>query len=201
MQGDIVKAAKWLSGSIILASGLLVVGLRWERTDRPMAFAPVPAPSVDSDVKRAAGESIVEPQPKIEICWGTPEDSKVLILDPDPNGNAPGCCMDPPSEEEVWSKVRLSRTGSPALYEAQCNNIRILIEKIGDKVDPCKVYPLAGPCELVHCHYKCTVMFDERQLVKNADSLGPSAEQVEVVYIDKDHLRRCRKPDCLPKAD
>ena len=30
MQGDVVLAAKWLGGSIVLASALLTVGLRWQ---------------------------------------------------------------------------------------------------------------------------------------------------------------------------
>ena len=54
---------------------------------------------------------------------------------------APAACLDPPSEEEVWNKVPKFKNGCPPFYETQRNNVRILIEKIGEKIDPCKVYP------------------------------------------------------------
>ena len=69
-----------------------------------------------------------------------------------------------------------------------------LIEKIGEKIDPCKVYPLAGPCQLVHCHYKCTVYYDELYWSDYPIPFNHIDHRVEVVYIDKDHLRRCGGP-------
>ena len=86
------------------------------------------------------------------------------------------------------------RNGSPPFYEVQRNNARFLIEKIGDTIDPCKVYPLAGPCQLVHCHYKCTIYFDELYWSDYPIPFNHVDHRVEVVYIDKDHLRRCGGP-------
>jgi hypothetical protein len=123
------------------------------------------------------------------------EANKVPILDPIPAEFAPGACLDPPSEEEVWNKVCKFRSGHPIFYETQRNNVRILIEKIGEKIDPCKVYPLAGPCQLVHCHYKCTVYYDELYWSDYPIPFNHVDHKVEVVYIDKDHLRRCGGPD------
>ena len=68
------------------------------------------------------------------------------------------------------------------------------LAEIGEAVDPCKVYPLAGPCQLVHCHYKCTVYFDEVYTADYPIPFHHVAHRVEVVYIDKDHLRRCGGP-------
>ena len=96
----------------------------------------------------------------------------------------------PPSESEIWAKVAPPSTTNAALYQVQRNNIRTVVEKIGDKTDAVKVYPLAGPCQLVHRHYKCTVYFDD---VFRADYPIPFTHvdhKVEVVYIDKDFLRR-----------
>lgn len=121
------------------------------------------------------------------------ERDRVPILDPIPE-SGPGVCLDPPSEEEVWNKVPKFKNGSPVFYETQRNNVRILIEKIGEKVDPCKVYPLAGPCQLVHCHYKCTIYFDELYWADYPIPFHHRTPRVEVVYIDKDHLRRCGGP-------
>jgi hypothetical protein len=122
------------------------------------------------------------------------ERDKVPILDPIPADYTGGLCLDPPSEEEVWQKVPKFRDGSPPFYETQRNNVRFLIEKIGESVDPCKVYPLAGPCQLVHCHYKCTVYFDEVYWSDYPIPFRHLDHRVEVVYIDKDHLRRCGGP-------
>ncbi len=61
--------------------------------------------------------------------------NKIPILDPIPGEFAPAVCLDPPSEAQVWAKVPKFRAGCPPFYETQRNNIRILIEKIGEKVD------------------------------------------------------------------
>ena len=119
---------------------------------------------------------------------------RVPILDPTPGEFAPPSCLDQPSEREVWHKVPKFKHGSPVFYETQRNNARILIEKIGEKTDPCKIYPLAGSCQLIHCHFKCTVYFEE---IYTADYPIPYMHRkprVEVVYIDKDYLRRCGGP-------
>lgn len=122
------------------------------------------------------------------------ERDRVPILDPIPGEFTPPTCLDPPSEEEVWNKVPKWRDGWPGLYETQRNNVRFLIEKIGDSVDPCKIYPLVGPAQLVHCHYKCTVYFDELYWSDYPIPFHHLEHRVEVVYIDKDHLRRCGGP-------
>jgi hypothetical protein len=120
--------------------------------------------------------------------------NRVPILDPIPAEFAPALCLDPPNELEVWNKVPKFKNGFPPIYETQRNNVRILIEKIGEKIDPCKVYPLAGPCQLVHCHYKCTVYYDELYWSDYPIPFNHVDHKVEVVYIDKDHLRRCGGP-------
>ncbi|MGA9923191.1 MAG: hypothetical protein WBQ29_07275 [Isosphaeraceae bacterium] len=122
------------------------------------------------------------------------ERDKVPILDPIPDDGLGAACLDPPSEEEVWNKVPKFKNGAYFFYETQRNNVRILIEKIGEKVDPCKIYPLAGPCQLAHCHYKCTVYYDELYWSDYPIPFNHVDHKVEVVYIDKDHLRRCGGP-------
>ncbi len=134
-------------------------------------------------------------QQRLEEDIEREERDRVPILDPIPGEFAPPTCLDPPSEKEVWAKVPKFRHGSPPFYEVQRNNARFLIEKIGEKVDPCKVYPLAGPCQLVHCHYKCTIYFDESYWADYPIPFNHLKHRVEVVYIDKDHLRRCGGPE------
>jgi hypothetical protein len=57
-----------------------------------------------------------------------------------------------------------------------------------------KIYPLAGPAQLVHCHYKCTVYFDELYWSDYPIPFHHRDHRIEVVYIDKDYLRRAAGP-------
>ena len=133
-------------------------------------------------------------QQRLERDMEREKRDRVPILDPAPGEFAPPNCLDPPSEMEVWQKVPRFINGCPPFYEVQRNNARFLIEKIGDKIDPCKIYPLAGPCQLVHCHYKCTIYFDELYWSDYPIPFHHRDARVEVVYIDKDYLRRCGGP-------
>ena len=182
MQGDIVTAARWLGASIVLASVVVAGGLRWSRA----AASGKPIPTVTA--------SSVDPKMDSVIQRFAEHEYRFPILDPIPGEIAPASCLDPPSEEEVWEKVPVFKTGSPVFYETQRDNVRILIEKIGEKVDSCKIYPLAGPCELIHCHYRCTVEFDEQSRSVDPIPINHRKARVEVVYLDKDHLRRCSNP-------
>jgi hypothetical protein len=125
-----------------------------------------------------------------EAVHDSPDRNLTPILDPIPGGSAP-CCLDPPTEAEVWAKVTAT-AGISGKIEPH-NDLRFEIEKIGEQVDPVKVYPLAGPCQLVHCHYKCTV--------RHKDAVGDDAEPRAVtVYIDKDHLRRAATAEAAVPA-
>lgn len=111
----------------------------------------------------------------VERCFSSREDvERVPILDPVPGDPTASCCVGPPNEDEIWRKIP-----EPWASSADRNRSVAAIFKIGEKVDPCKVYPLAGPCRLVHCHYKVTV------------TLAGAVPRTEAVFIDKDHLRRC----------
>ena len=86
-------------------------------------------------------------------------------------------------------RVRPVRGGVPLLYERQRNNVRIVKDKIADYIDPPRVYPLMGPAQLHHVHYKCTVYFSEVTRVGWPLPYTTSADDAqEVVYIDHNHL-------------
>jgi len=126
---------------------------------------------------------------------------RVPILGPLTAG-APTTALDPPSQDEVMQaleKARPIRGGLPFLHEVQRNNVRIVVEPIADYVDPPRVYPLIGPAQLHHAHYKCTVYFTEvvrvgwpiPYTIRNEDAQ-------EVVYIDRDHLHMVGNVDTGP---
>lgn len=78
----------------------------------------------------------------------------------------------PPSEAEILRSLR----GADVR-----DNVTIVAEKITDKLDEPRVFPLVGAAQLRHVHYKCTVTYTTQ-----------GKPRVEVVYIDKDQLHACR---------
>jgi len=134
-------------------------------------------------------------QQRLEEDIAREEMNRVPILDSVPSEFAPPPCLDPPSEAEIWAKIPKFRNGSDPFYTVQRNNARFVVEKIGESIDPCKVVPLIGPAQLIHCHYKCTVYFDELYWGDYPIPYNAEDARVEVVYIDKDYYRRCGGPD------
>lgn len=116
---------------------------------------------------------------------------RVPILGPTTSGGDP-VALDPPSDDEVIVALEQARPvngGVPLLWETQRNDVRIIKEKIADYVDPPRFYPLIGPAQLHHAHYKCTVYFDEVTIVGYPiPHTLHDREAIEVVYIDHNHF-------------
>jgi len=123
--------------------------------------------------------------------WVQERYARVPILGPITSGGVPAA-LDPPTPDEVMRAVQNARTvsgGVPLLYEKQRNNVRMIIEPIADYVDPPRVYPLVGPAQLHHAHYKCTVYFSETTRVGWPVPYTTTDEDTrEVLYIDHNHL-------------
>ena len=119
--------------------------------------------------------------------------ARVPILGPMTAGG-PAVALDPPSDDEVWRALERARPvqgNVPFLYEVQRNNVTIVKEKIADYVDPPRVYPLFGPAQLHHAHYKCTVYFSEKTIHGWPFPHTLNDEEVkEVIYIDHNHFHR-----------
>lgn len=127
---------------------------------------------------------------RIEERLNNPHDHRTPILPPIPLGHRP-LCEDPPDRAEILRAMPRVTRGVPYVYEEFRDEIEFTVEKIADHVDPPRFFPLIGPAQLHHCHWKCTVYFTE-----TIDSSYPFAFQAkrrrtEVVYIDKDHLHQC----------
>lgn len=146
--------------------------------DLPFPFwAPVPVPQVIGDFI----------QEKIEKDY-----SQVPIMPP-VRDYAPVFCMDPPSEYDIVRAMKKpSHPGNiPFLYERHYNNMQFVVEKIVDSIDDCRFYPLVGPAQLHHCHYKVTVYYDRIRYSFYPFSWWVQDEDVEVLHIDKNHLHIC----------
>ena len=114
----------------------------------------------------------------------------------------PAVALDPPSDDEViraLEKAKKFEGGLPFLHERQWNNIRIVKKNIADYVDPPRFYPLIGPAQLHHAHYKCTVFFSETTRVGwPVPHTLTNEDAVEVIYIDHNHFHRVGDADAGP---
>ncbi len=128
---------------------------------------------------------------------------RVPILGPITSGSEVRA-LDPPSEDEIMravEKVHPTEGGVPFLHTTQRDNVRIVVEPIADYVDPPRVYPLIGPAQLHHAHYKCIVYY------KNTTRVGwpipytaTDEDAQEVIYIDHNHLHMVGNVDGGPGA-
>jgi len=118
---------------------------------------------------------------------------RVPVLGPITEGGPP-VALDPPSPDEVMralEKADSVQAGSPFLYEKQRNNVKMIIEPIADYVDPPRVYPLVGPCQLHHAHYKCTIYYNKvRRIGWPVPHTLSDEDAREVIYIDHNHFHR-----------
>lgn len=123
--------------------------------------------------------------------WEKERYDRVPILGPITAGG-PAAAMDEPSDDEVMRALERARPverGLPFLHEVQRNNVRIVKQPIADYIDPPRVYPLIGPAQLHHAHYKCTIYFEEVTRVGwPIPYTTRDEDSVEVIYIDHNHL-------------
>jgi len=119
----------------------------------------------------------------------------VPILDPVEGEHAPLICLDDPTPDEIVRALPDAGTGGiPFIAETARNNMRIIVDLIVDRVDECRFVPLVGPARLHHCHYKCTLFFEETKRSYWPVPFTTSDQRQEVLYIDHDHFIRCAGP-------
>jgi hypothetical protein len=123
--------------------------------------------------------------------WNEERYERVPILGPITAGG-PAVALDPPSEDEVMralEKAQPVQAGVPLLHERQRNNVHMIIEPIADYVDPPRVYPLIGPAQLHHAHYKCTVFYTQVTRVGwPLPHTRVDEDSRETLYIDHNHF-------------
>ncbi len=136
-----------------------------------------------------------------DAYWDEERYGKVPILDPIEGENAPLFCLDPPSSDEVMRALPDTTSGGVAfLAETSRNNVRIIVEPMVDRLDDCRFYPMVGPARLHHCHYKCTIYYEEVKRSYWPVPFTHRDQRQEVVYVDHDHLIRCAGPDANTTA-
>src|SRR5262245_56043758 len=87
-------------------------------------------------------------------------DYNTVILPPIPPGYRP-LCEDPPDRATILRAMPAVARGIPYVYEEFRDDIDFTVERLVDQIDPPRFFPLVGPAQLHHCHYKCTVYYTE----------------------------------------
>lgn len=117
-------------------------------------------------------------------------DFRTPVLPPIPAGFRP-LCEDPPDRAAILRAMPRVTRGIPYVYEEFRDDIEFTVEKLVDHVDPPRFFPLIGPAQLHHCHWKCTVYFTETIESSYPFPFRTKRRRAEVIYIDKDHLHLC----------
>ena len=133
---------------------------------------------------------------RMEEKYGNQNDWRTPILPPIPPGHRP-LCEDPPDRAAILRAMPRVTRGVPYIYEEHRDDLDFVVEKLADHIDPPRFYPLIGPAQLHHCHFKCTVYYTETCQSSYPFPFRVKRRRAEVVYMDKDHLHLVA---CTPEA-
>ena len=125
---------------------------------------------------------------RMEEKYGHDKDFKTPVLPPIREGFPPPVCEDPPDEAQVLRFMPHVVRGVPYFYEEFRDDIQVVTERIVDKIDPPRFFPLVGPAQLHHCHWKCTIYYNETCESGYPFPFRCVRPRVQVEYIDLDHL-------------
>jgi hypothetical protein len=124
----------------------------------------------------------------IEERYQHKNDFRTPILPPIRPGFPEPLCEDPPDDAQVLRALIPVVRGIPYIYEEFRDNIQVVTERIVDRIDPPRFFPLIGWARLHHCHYKCTVYYTGTYQSDYPFPFKVVKPRVKVVYIDKDHF-------------
>jgi hypothetical protein len=149
-----------------------------------------------------AGPGIFTPIPvapwtaeKLQDQYLHKNDFRTPIMPPIREGFPLPLCEDEPSVREVLRAMPAIARGVPCFYEEFRDDIRVSFERMVDKIDPPRFFPLIGLAQLHHCRWRCTVYFTETIQSDHPFPVKLKKRRVEVIYIDKDHLHQYVGPD------
>jgi hypothetical protein len=124
-----------------------------------------------------------------------PSDARTPILPPIKPGERPHG-ESPPTRQEILRAMPKVPRGIPFIYEESRDNLEFTAEKMFDRLEPPRYFPLIGLAQLHRCHWKCTVYFTENIEVSHPFPFREKTRREEIVYLDKDRLHLCEnQPD------
>jgi len=125
---------------------------------------------------------------RMEEKYQHSNDHRTPIMPPIRDGYPAPVCEDPPSDQEVLRSLPKGIRGVPFVYEEFRDNIVVVKNRVVDKIDPPRFFPLIGMAQLHHCHWECAVLYTETIQSANPFPTYIKKNRKQVVYIDKDHL-------------
>jgi hypothetical protein len=115
-------------------------------------------------------------------------DFRTPILPPLRGGKLHDCKMAPNDARVLRATFISSDRKQSAGSTITLDDVCIVKTCILDKIDPPRFFPLVGPAQLHHLHWKCTVHYTVEVKVGYPVPLHFRQLRVEVVYMDLDHL-------------
>jgi hypothetical protein len=131
-----------------------------------------------------------------KYCWKN--DKRTPIMPPIREGFPAPLCEDPPDDSMVLRAMPHIPRGVPYFYEEHRDEIDIRKELMVDRIDPPRFFPLVGPAQLHHCHWRCIIYFKETVESGYPFPFRCVKPRTEVIYIDRDHLHLAG--GCTPEA-
>lgn len=125
---------------------------------------------------------------RLEEKYNHKNDGRAPIMPPIRDGYPPPICEDPPSDLEVLRAMPRVARGVPYVYEQFRDDVIIQKNRVVDRIDPPRSFPLVGPAQLHHCHWECVINYVETIQSDYPFACYTKRNRVQVVYIDKDHL-------------
>jgi hypothetical protein len=120
--------------------------------------------------------------------YDTRAEDKTPIMPPLQDGKPAPLCEDAPSDMEVLRAMPRVARGVPYYYEQFRDDVVIVKNRLVDKIDPPRFFPLVGMAQLHHCHWECIIYYTETIQSDHPFPTYIKKRRVEVIYIDKDHL-------------
>jgi len=138
---------------------------------------------------------------RMEQKYNHKNDFRVPLLPPIRDGFPEPKCEDPPSDREVLRSLPQQIRGVPYVYEEFRDDITITKNRLVDKIDPPRFFPLVGMAQLHHCHWECGIYFNETIQSSYPFPTYVKNPKVQVVYIDKEHFHLYVGPNTDTQRD
>jgi hypothetical protein len=147
-----------------------------------IAAAVIAAPVFGQDEKKLP-EWVTGPTQQTHV-----NDFRSVILPAIKPGTPNPACEETPAEASILRALTPVTRGVPGLYEEFREDLEIVTEKIVDRIDPPRFYPLVGWAQLHHCHFRATVFYTEVINLTYPLPCTTRRTRCETVSIDRDHL-------------
>ncbi len=125
---------------------------------------------------------------RMEEKYQHTNDHRTPVMPPIRDGYPAPLCEDSPSDREVLRLMPRVKRGVPFVYEEFRDDVQIIKNRLVDKIDPPRFFPLVGMAQLHHCHWECVIYYTETVQSSYPFPTYIKKRRVQVVYIDKDHL-------------